>query len=393
MKRTGGLYAWICDLDNLRLAYCKARRGKRERPDVLAFECHLENNLQGMHRELLAGAYQPGAYRTFTIYEPKERLISVAPFRDRVLHHAIINVCEPVFERQQIQHSFACRRGRGTYAALDQAIYYAKRNDWFLKLDMRKYFQSISHPRLKAALRRIFREPALLSLFDCLIDSQSGEVGYGLPIGNLTSQFLANHYLALADHFVKEQLCRQAYLRYMDDLVLWGDSAERMLMLANRMERFLSRELELRLNPWLLNRVEAGLPLLGHLVYREKVSLLGVAKRRYRAKLAEAYQRLASGEWCQAVFAQHAQALVAVTEYAGETEYRKEVLRLLQKKGIIPQEGVERVLRGGSWNNNARNCRSANRNRNQPDNRNNNNGLRVGCSAPPAQESGRSTPC
>ena len=338
MKRIGGLFQQICDMENLRLAYCKARCGKRDRPDVMEFERGLEKNLHCIRRDLLAGLYVPDSYQTFTIYEPKERLISVASFRDRVLHHAIINVCESVFERWQIHNSFACRKRRGTYAALDQAKQYSKRNAWFLKLDVRKYFQSISHNRLKLALKRLFKESEVILLFDRIIDSLGNDSGRGLPIGNLTSQFLANHYLALADHYIKERLRRHAYLRYMDDMVLWGDSSERMVVLGNRLTSFFHRELDLELKPWCLNRVEAGLPLLGHIVRVDSVSLSGASKRRYRVKLRDAYQRLASGEWDQDIFARHAQALVAVTEYAGATEYRKEVLKQLKIEGIIPQE-------------------------------------------------------
>lgn len=322
-------------MDNLRLAYSNARKGKRQRPDVLKFEQNLENNLSDLRRDLLAGALIPGAYRTFTIHEPKKRLISVAPFRDRVLHHAIIAVCEPVFDRYQIHDSYACRRGRGTYAALDQARECSRCNAWYLKLDVRKYFHSICHEQLKAVLARCFRESALLDLFGRLIDSQGGESGRGLPIGNLTSQFLANHYLAAADHFVKEKLRRRAYVRYMDDMVLWADSSERLVVLGSRLTDYIERQLGLTIKPWCLKPVADGLPFLGHLIRADGISLLAASKRRYCAKLSLACRRLADEDWGQEDFAAHVQALVAVTEYSGEAAFRRRTLVDLQAKGII----------------------------------------------------------
>lgn len=333
MKRAGDLYPRICEMDNLRLAYCKARRGKRRRPDVLEFERDLESNLQTLREDLLGGTLAPGTCRTFTIHDPKERLISVAPFRDRVLHHAIINLCEPGFEAYQIHHSFACRRGRGTYAALDQARVFSRRNTWFLKLDIRKYFDSIPHASLKNALARRFKDRRVLELFGRLIDSHGVERGCGLPIGNLTSQFLANHYLAAADHFVKERLRRKAYVRYMDDMVLWADTRERLAIVGSRLTRFIERELDLEVKPWCLNRVAEGLPFLGHVVRSDAVSLSARSKRRYRGKLEHAHTMLACGQWSQEMFASHVQALVAVTEYADQRDYRRQVSKQLD--GII----------------------------------------------------------
>lgn len=337
MRRWGGLFPLICELDNLRLAHCRARRGKRLCPDVVEFERQLEANLRELRCNLLAGTFLPGAYRRFTVHDPKERVISVAPYRDRVLHHAVMNVCEPVFDTYQIHDSYACRRGRGTYAALDRARGFSRRNPWYLKLDIRKYFDSIPHDRLKGALARRFKEGEVLELFERVIDSHCTATGRGLPIGNLTSQFLANHYLTAADHFVKERLRRRAYVRYMDDMVLWGDGPGRLAVLGRRLTEFIGRELGLEVKSWCLNRVAGGLPFLGHIVNAEgAVALSSRSKRRYRARMVDACGRLECGDWDQDEFAAHAQALVAVTEYADEKDYRKTVAKQLELSGIIP---------------------------------------------------------
>jgi retron-type reverse transcriptase len=151
-------------------------------------------------------------------------VIHAAPFRDRVLHHAIMNVCEPIFERAQIFDSYACRKGKGTRAALFRAREFARRYPCYLKLDIRKYFHSINHDQLKKTLGRSFKDGELLALFDAIIDGCPMTTGHGLPIGNLTSQFFANHFLAPLDRYLKERLRVPGYIRYMDDFVLWGNS-------------------------------------------------------------------------------------------------------------------------------------------------------------------------
>lgn len=162
-----------------------------------------------------------GHYHQFTIYDPKVRVISAAPFCERVMHHAIMNVLEPVFENHLMFHSYACRKGKGIQAAILYAFSCSKAHHWFLKLDIRKFFDSISHQILKNQLRRLFKDTRLLFLLDSLIDSYQTSPATGLPIGNLTSQFFANHYLFAMDHYILEKLRPRAYVRYMDDFVLW----------------------------------------------------------------------------------------------------------------------------------------------------------------------------
>ncbi len=186
----------------------------------------------------LSGTYRHGSYTYFTIYEPKERLVAAAPFRDRVVHHAIVRVIEPIFERRFIEDSFACRRGKGTHAAMRRSAQFARRFPYALKCDVRKYFPSIDHGILLNELARMIADERLLMLIAVdpghtrrryspemaaggeLFDVQFHKVG--LPIGNLTSQFFANVYLNPLDHFVKHELRVKGYVRYLDDFVLFG---------------------------------------------------------------------------------------------------------------------------------------------------------------------------
>ena len=207
MKRVGNLWPALTSFANLLAAAESAAAGKRKRPDVATFLLNLEPELLRLQRELLNGSYQPGPYRTFQILDPKPRRISAAPFRDRVVHHALTRVLEPIFERRFSNNSFACRTGRGTHRALEAARKGARKYSLVLKLDVRKYFASIDHQILNAQLSRAIKCRPTLDLAARIVagsNPQEEVVQYfpgddlftpferrrGLPLGNQTSQFL-----------------------------------------------------------------------------------------------------------------------------------------------------------------------------------------------------------
>ena len=237
MKTYRRLYEQVCDWDNVYLAYRKARKGKRGRPPAADFEFDLEANLVELRRELQEKTYCPGAYTSFHIHEPKRRLISAAPFRDRVVHHALCNVIEPLFDRSFIFDSYANRVGKGTHAALDRCQEYARRYHYVLQCDVEQFFPSLDLAILRETLARKLADPDVLWLIDGILASGIGvlseeyEMAWfpgddllaatrprGLPIGNLTSQFWANCYLNPLDHFVKRDLRCGGYVRYVDDV-------------------------------------------------------------------------------------------------------------------------------------------------------------------------------
>jgi retron-type reverse transcriptase len=222
MKRTGGLWPEIVSFSNLLGAAENAAAGKRTRPDVAAFLINLEVELLQLQRELTQFRYVPGPYRSFTVQDPKPRLISAAPFRDRVVHHALTQVVEPIFERRFSNSSFACRLGMGTHAAIERARQGARRFAYVLKCDVRKYFASIDHEILKNRLGRVVKCAPTLDLAARIIDGsnpQQDTAAYfpgddlftphqrrrGLPLGNQTSQFFANVYLNPLDQFLERQ--------------------------------------------------------------------------------------------------------------------------------------------------------------------------------------------
>ncbi len=188
MRRAGQLMDAIAAPENLRLAFWKAAKGKRGKSDCRAFQEDLDRNLDQLRSDLSAGQARIGNYHFFTIHDPKERRICAASFPERVRHHELMNVCEPVLEKSAIFDSYACRKGKGRLAAIQRAWNFARQQDGYLKLDVRKYFDSIDHEILRQMLRRKFKDPEVLSLFDRIIASYHTQPGCGLPIGNLTSQ-------------------------------------------------------------------------------------------------------------------------------------------------------------------------------------------------------------
>jgi hypothetical protein len=381
MKRTGGLYEKIYALDNLLLAFAKAQRRKQGKPDVFVFRNTLHDALHRMRDALASLTVQVGPYQYFSIHDPKERKICAAPFRDRVLHHAIMNICEPTFERYAIHHSYACRQGKGSHAAVRQAQRNSRGQGWYLKMDVAKYFDRIRHDLLLTNLQRLFKDRDLLDLLEKIIASYEAAPGVGIPIGNLTSQHFANYFLGIFDHFVTDELRTHGYVRYMDDMVLWGEDKRRLRLVLPRLRDFLWTRLALTVKDSLeIRPVTTGLNFLGFRIFPDRIALAHRARRRFAQKLMEYEKNHTEGVWDERTLAQRVEALVACTALADARGFRRKVIHDL---GRSPQ-GSNRVNRGGSWNNDdSGNFRGANRNNDDPSNRNDNNGFRA-C-LPPAQ--------
>jgi RNA-directed DNA polymerase len=275
----------IADPNNLREAFLRAARGKANRADVITFRERLGDELFSLRQSILAGSVQVGEFRAFTIFEPKERRIHAPCFRERVLHHAIIRLVEPYFERWLIDDVYACRRGLGREKALRRAEHYARRHGWFLKLDVAKYFDSISHARLSTLIDARFRDARVVALWKRIIGAYETNEGCGLPIGALTSQFLANFYLSRIDRLAKETLRAPGYVRYMDDMALWSDDRGQLKEGRKRIEAVLMEELGLRLKAnWHLQPTARGMDFLGYRVLTNGSRLGKPARRRFLRK-------------------------------------------------------------------------------------------------------------
>jgi RNA-directed DNA polymerase len=312
VKAYRNLYPQVHDFENLYLAYRQARKGKRGRAEVAAFEFRLEDNLIQLQDELAAKSYRHGDYRSFTIHEPKRRLISAAPFRDRVVHHALIRVVEPIFERAFIHDSYANRVGKGLHRALDRAQQFAQQNRYVLPCDVRQFFPSIDHGILRHILARKIADRDVMWLVDRILESGIGvlseEYGMiyfpgddlfaahrprGLPIGNLCSQHWANCHLNPLDHFVKRELKVRCYLRYVDDMLLFGDDKGQLWeWRAAVVEKLAELRLTLHSSRAQARPVTEGIPFLGFVVYpthRRLKRRKGISFHRRLRRLLEDY--------------------------------------------------------------------------------------------------------
>ena len=296
-------YTQVHDWDNLYLAWRKAAKGKRSRSAAARFEYRLEENLITLQEQLAAQTYRPGPYASFTIHEPKRRLISAAPFRDRVVHHALCNVIEPAFEQSFIADSYANRVGKGTHRALERCEQLARRHPYVLQCDVAQFFPSIDHAILDATLRRKVRDPDLVWLVRQIMDSGVGvlrdeyDMVYfpgddlfavdrprGLPIGNLTSQFWANCYLNPFDYFVHCELGCAAYVRYVDDFLLFGDDKRQLWAWKEAIIHRLARlRLTIHEASAQVRPVTEGIPFLGFVVFPDE--------RRLKRRKGVAFQR------------------------------------------------------------------------------------------------------
>ncbi|MCE7918181.1 MAG: RNA-dependent DNA polymerase [Anaerolineae bacterium] len=297
------LHEQICEWENLRRAYANASRGKRGRGATALFESLLADNLLELEQELREQTYQPGKYSNFYIHEPKKRLISAAPFRDRVIHHALCNVTQPHFERLFIADSYANRVGKGTHRAIDRCQQFARKYQYVLQCDIAQFFPSIDHALLRETLKSMLPDESALWLIDRILASGQGVLAgeydmvyfpnddllamdrpRGLPIGNLTSQLWANCYMNSFDHCVRRELGCAAYLRYVDDFLLFGDDKSEIMnwrdVIVVRLEKL---RLTLHKGSAHPRPVSAGISFLGFRIfpdYRRVKQRKGFAFRR-----------------------------------------------------------------------------------------------------------------
>lgn len=314
MKRYGNLYHQITDFANLVLAARQVQKGKRFRANILKFNYNLEAELARIKHDLELKTYQPGRYKTFEICEPKRRLISAAPYRDRVVHHALCNVIVPIFERTFINDCYANRLGFGTHRALNRFTTFARSNRYILQCDIKKYFPSIDHEIIKSLLRRKLKCQDTLWLVDTIINSSNPQElviehfpgddlllplqrRRGLPIGNLTSQFFANVYLNSLDHFVKEKLKAKNYLRYVDDFALFSDDYEFLADARIAIEEYLVN-LRLKLHPVKSQLFETriGATFLGFRILPDRIRVRNENLRRGRRRLKQLQRDYAQGK-------------------------------------------------------------------------------------------------
>jgi RNA-directed DNA polymerase len=339
------MYRKLSSWENLLLAYRKASKGKRGHPNVAAFEHRFEDHLFELEDELRNFSYSPGKYRSFHIHEPKRRLISAAPFRDRVVHHALCNLIEPIFERSFIHDSYANRVGKGTHRALNRAQKFARRYPYVLQCDLRQFFPSVDHAILRQEISRKIIDENVRWLCDSIMQSgekilrDEYEMIYfagdnllainrprGLPIGNLTSQFWANVYMNPFDHFVKRELHCKAYLRYVDDFLLFAEDKKTLNQWKQAIGSRLAR-MRLTIHPHAQARpVTEGFTFLGFCIFPQKRRLKRQKRLYYQRKLREMASAYGSGDISLTEMDASVQGWVNHVRYGNTIGLRKAIL-------------------------------------------------------------------
>lgn len=354
MKTYKHLYPQICDFENLYIAYRKARRGKRGRAQPAMFERVQDDELLNLQEELQTFTYKPGAYHSFYIHDPKKRLISAAPFRDRVIHHALCNVIEPIWEQRFIFDSYANRVGKGTHRALDRAQEYARKYEFVLQCDVKQFFPSIDHAVLRAEFARLIRDENALWLCDQILQSGVGVLAEeyemeffegddpstgsgqglfaanrprGLPIGNLTSQFWANVYLNGFDHFVKRELKCPAYVRYVDDFVLFSNDKRELLGWRSAIiQKLATLRLTLHEECAQMYPTRTGIPFLGFRVFPEFRRVKRRKVVHFRRKLRRLLEGYSTGGFSFEQLNASVQGWINHVRYADSWGLRRAVL-------------------------------------------------------------------
>lgn len=289
MKRAANLWPQVVSFTGLCNAAQRAARGKRHTLTTAAFLETLEPQALRLRRELESGLWRPSPAEHFVIHDPKLRTITAVPFRDRVVHHALIAPLEPVFERRMIPHSYACRLGKGTHKALQAARARVRRFAYGLKLDVASFFPSLAHAVVLDSLRRIIKDGRVLDLCTTILAGaeRAPPTARGLPIGSLTSQWFANMVLDRVDHLVCERLRVPAYLRYMDDFALFADDKATLQRAHAAIAGYLRDELGLGLKARATRLAPSrdGLQFLGFLLFPNTVRLRPENLRRFTWRL------------------------------------------------------------------------------------------------------------
>lgn len=266
-KRHNHLYEQIISIENLRDAYNKTAKGKRNTVGYLRFKENKEANLYHIQQELIQQTYKVGPFRNFIIYEPKQRLISAVSFRDRLIQHALCNIISPIFESTLLPYTFACRVNKGTHAGVKyvQSIIRKKSEySYFLKTDFSKFFPSINRQKLHLLIERKIKCKKTLWLLKQIIP----ETGFGLPIGSLTSQLFANVYGGIIDYYLHYELKIKHWARYMDDIIVFGTTIKELKDIKNKIEEYSSQNMNMKISKYTINSLHKGINFLGYRIWK-----------------------------------------------------------------------------------------------------------------------------
>lgn len=358
MKPIKNIYPEIYDFENLFRAWESAGAGKRFRDEVLLFANNLEANLIDIQNHLIYGTYECGRYRPFYIYEPKKRLIMALPFRDRVVQWAIYRQLFPLFDRQFIPDSYACRKGKGVHAAADRLQYWLRQTDrkpakfYYLKLDISKYFYRVDHAVLLEILRRKIHDEPLLCLLEKIINCETTAFGLpvgmdpdaclpedrlynvGMPIGNLTSQMFANLYLNELDQYAKHTLKIHYYIRYMDDVIILHHDKAYLGVVKDEIEQFLNEVLHLQLNnKTAIRPCRSGIDFVGFRIWATHRKLKKKTVKKIKRSVKNLARLRVEGEIAESTLKQAIASYKGILSHCDSYGLRRELNRIWKDSG------------------------------------------------------------
>jgi RNA-directed DNA polymerase len=333
MKVARYLFKRISSLVYIFECWNEFKRGKRKRKDIQSFERHLEDHLFKLHEDLVSLKYQHAPYEQFRVFDPKERRITKACVRDRLVHHMVHHVLSECMDQKFIFHSFSSRLGKGTHMGvlhLQRLIRQLSQNGkhpcYALKMDIKRFFDSINHSILKGLIWKKVREEKFLNLLDIIIDSfrvKTGKWGgVGIPLGNVTSQLFANIYLHELDDFIKQELHERYYLRYCDDFILLSSDQNYLRSLIALIRKFLTQRLHLEIHPRKISirKLSEGIDFVGYVVFEHHVLVRTRTKQRMKRRLKEAYEAYLEGELAATSMDQRLQSYLGILSHADQWE-------------------------------------------------------------------------
>ncbi len=340
-------YAKISSIESIFQAWNEFKIGKRNRKDVQIFERNLEDNLFILHRRIVNKTYKHGTYVAFNIYDPKFRHIHKAKVEDRIVHHAAVSIIEPLFDKSFIYDSYSCRDNKGMHRAVKRLYFFVRKvsknyssNCFALKLDVRKFFESVDHNILLNLLKKKIKDEDFISLIKNILDSFSKEKG--IPIGNLTSQIFANVYLNELDKFMKQELRIKYYIRYCDDFVILSKDRKYLENLIVKIGDFLNRSLKLSLheNKMIICKYVQGIDFLGYIILPHFILPRTKTRKRAFRKMYEKSKDLKNGVISQYSFNQTVQSYLGYFKHADSYELRRNLrnyvrLSLSQADGLL----------------------------------------------------------
>jgi RNA-directed DNA polymerase len=374
MKSYKNIYFLICKYENLFLAWRKARKHKTKKQYVLDFEKDLVQSIVTLQNELLLHSYRPKPLKTFTLRDPKTRKISVSDFRDRIIHHAICNLIEPIFEEVFISDSYANRKGKGTLAALKRLKSFMKKvsknktiihkfgkkrifRGFYLKGDIQRYFDSINHEMLLKIINKRIKDKRLLHLIKTILSNNNPNL-VGLPLGNLTSQFFANVYLNELDQFVKHKLKAKYYIRYVDDFVILHSDESKLAEFKEKIGDFLQTKLLINLHPEksLIKPISRGIEFLGFRNFYDYRLLRKRNIRRTYGKLRDLERKYKLGEIGYDTVYDYLEGWSAYVSHSNTHKRRLEIAHKIQNKfpTAISTKEVNRIIKEEKKQNNSR---------------------------------------